>query len=117
MGGFRPEEQIAPLPLVHVADHRGRIGGALGVIGNAGAGKVHAKADEVRGHLHQHNEQHKKSRTAALLGLIRQKELCLILVRSLRDLLHSHRAAEHGKDIQRKKHQVVDEIQREIDGR
>ena len=55
MGCFGPEEQLIPLPFMHIADHRGGVFLASGIVDDTGAGESDTEVYQIqRGFQHHH---------------------------------------------------------------
>ena len=83
MGRLRPEAEVILLPLLHVADDRSRFVRALGIVGNTGARKVQAEADQIGDQLHAHHRQHQSTGAPALPVVFRPDAGCFLWHRFL----------------------------------
>ena len=113
MGGLRPEEEVILLPLLHIADDGGGLFRALGIVGNPGARKVQAEADQVGRQLHHHNPQNQGSGTERLLVNL-QPDSGNFPGRCSLGSRFRNASRKHGQQVQHQEYQIIDKIQVDI---
>ena len=108
MGGLRPEEQVVVLPLVHVADDGGSVGGSLWIIGHTRTREIQSKAHQRGDQLHAHDGQRQNPGSGALAIPFGAGAHLLTLRNSLR---HLQLTVEHDGEIQHQKYQVIYKVE------
>ena len=116
MGGFCTVEQVIALPFLHVPDDRCRVFRTLWIIGSIGSRKIQTETDQIGNQFHPHDRQQQTGRPAAVSLFLLPYPGNLFFRGILRNRL-LHASGQHCQQIQHQKHQIVQEIQGNIQGK
>ena len=111
MGGLRPEKEVIVLPLVHIADDGGSVGGSLWIIGHTRTREIQSKAHQRGDQLHAHDGQRQYPNPGTLTVPLGAGAHFLTLRGSLR---HFQLTVEHDGEIQHQKNQIIYKVERDL---